>query len=165
MKQLTFEQLPKVQKSFGGELSVGKRKSARPLSTKDFLNYTLSLEDIPNNESRKISFFKHFNEVQEILYAISQKYGVQIHKSSINWTHLHTLISFGSRQQYIRFTKVLNSKLVGFLQSKSDHKLTKPLKLRPFTRVVHWGKDYERFVRYLDTNELEAEGAITARRF
>lgn len=154
MRQMKFEGIKQNPLHFGGESLIGKRKSMRPLSIKKPLHLVIS----PEGLSRKFSFIKYKSEIQTLLSKTAKRFGIKIHDKSVNFTHLHLIISFGSRKQYVSFVRVFNSILVRLLEMKAKISMKGLFKLRPFTRIIHWGRDFQRMLKYIQTNRFEAEG-------
>lgn len=154
MRQLKFDGIKNNPLHFGGEGLVGKGKTIRPLSIKKPLHLVISPEEI----KREHSFVKFKLEIQTLISKTAKQFGVKVHDKSINFTHLHLILSFASRKQCVSFVSVFNSKLVKLLELKTKRSMKGIFKLRPFTRIIHWGRDFNRMLKYLEINRFEAEG-------
>ncbi len=168
MKQISFGFIKSAKKYFGGQHLVGKRKSKRPLSTKKPIHLVL--------RSMNFKIFRPKNQsLKKLIHQIAQESGVKIYELAINWSHIHFVIKIQSREAYVRFVRVLNSKLTLALASarkrNSSHKSAskhlqstvndlKLFTLRPFTRILEWGRDYKNGISYLRLNQKEARGEI-----
>jgi REP element-mobilizing transposase RayT len=147
-KQLSFAQLHAPSKSFGGELLQGKRKSMRPLSSKHPHHLILkSTEALKNG-----GFFLHRKELEKEIARAAEKWGIKIHQQAICGNHLHFILRFCDRSAYRAFIRHLTGVIARKLKIKWDH--------RPFTRIVNWGKDFQKACRYVHQNFKESVGLI-----
>lgn len=154
MKQLRFNNVKAVSLSFGGDKLLGHRKEMRPLSVKKPLHLIIHPEEL----KREHSFVKYKVEIQTLISKTAKQFGIKIHDKSINFTHLHLIISFSARRQYVSFIRVFNAAIIRLLELKSKKSMKGIFKLRPFTRVVHFGRDFKNLLLYLQTNRFEAQG-------
>jgi len=160
MRQLGFSFQNDYKKEFGGSLLQGKRKSARPLSTKKPIHLILkcSGKSVFNPSNRKL---------EKLIHHQANKYGIKIYEVVLNWTHVHLLIKLPSREAYVAFIRTVTSLIVSFVSkahgvvSKSkDLDLKSIFDLRPYTKILSWGKQFQRVVEYVELNTLEALGLI-----
>ncbi len=152
MRQTSFDFIKNYKKEFGGALLSGKRKTQRPLSTKHPIHLIL-----------KSSFKCLFNPSNKSLHALirnqGRKFGVKIYDFALNWSHIHLLIKIENRSDYVKFIRSLTSILA--LKAKIfDEKFNNIFSLRPFTRILSWGKDFKNVLSYQILNQLEAVGQI-----
>ena len=98
MRQINFEFLKDFKKEFGGSLLTGKRKSARPISTKHPLHLVL-----------KSSGKSHFNptnkQLEKLIRTQAKKYSITIYDYALNWSHIHVLLRVPSRKDYLAFIR------------------------------------------------------------
>jgi REP element-mobilizing transposase RayT len=134
----------KLDKSFGGELLKGKRKSARPLCTKRTIHLVMRAEE-PKLKRREC-------EVREIITKAAKRWGVRIYKWAIAGDHIHLLIRIPTRRAYRYFIQ----RISGAISLKIGIKWM----FRPFTRVVEWGRAFKRAKNYITMNFYEAQGFI-----
>ncbi len=153
MRQTKFEFSKDYKKSFGGKDLIGKRKSQRPLSTK------LPLHLILKANQKKV-FVPGNRRLQRLIQRLARKFYVRVYDVAINWSHIHFLIQIRERQDYVRFIRALTSKLAMAVQKVSPKSKTKLFTLRPFTRIISWGRDYKNAVDYLAKNCMESFGWI-----
>jgi len=153
MRQASFGFLRDYKKDFGGSLLQGKRKSARPLSTKQPIHLVL-----------KSTGGRHFNptnrKLEKLFRTQAQKYGLKIYDLALNWSHIHALISIPSRQAYLAFIRTLTAALVRLLSSTLGKSLKGLFDLRPFTRILSWGREFTSVRGYLELNQMEARGLL-----
>ena len=154
MRQINFGFLKDFKKEFGGSLLTGKRKSARPISTKHPLHLVL--------KSTGGSYFNPTNsQLEKIIRTQAEKYSITIYDYALNWSHIHVLLRVPSRKDYLAFIRTLTALIVGYLSTALGKNLKGLFDLRPFTRVVSWGRDFKRAFDYQTLNQLEALGMIT----
>jgi putative transposase len=135
----------KISLSFGGDLLKNKRKSARPLSTRDPIHLVLRAE--------RSNLRRHGKQIRHYWGGFSKRFGVKTYESSLNSNHIHAVIRIHSRRMYTQFIQALCGALTKTLQIK--------WKVRPFTRIISgWGKAYKAAKDYARLNFLEANGYI-----
>ncbi|MBC7370755.1 MAG: hypothetical protein H7326_04270 [Bdellovibrionaceae bacterium] len=153
MKQFSFEFLNNFRHSFGGSLLEGKRKSARTLSTKRPIHLIL-----------KTSHSRFFNPGNRALVAFIQawasRFKIKVLRTSLNWTHIHMIILIPSRSAYNAFIRAVTAAIVQKICKAKGPSFKGIFDLRPFTRILSWGKDLKNVFEYHDLNDLEAFGYI-----
>lgn len=188
-KQQSFFKFQK--KFFGGALLKGKRKSLRPLSSKDSIHFVMR----SCWATGKDSFLATQNRkaVDRIITHFAKKFGVKIYERAINGNHIHLLLKVTNRVLYRAFIKAVSGKIASHVMGNQSFKLFTQSRLdsewgdgarahsrecktpqkdqgfwefRPFSRIVSWGKDFKTCVAYLRQNILEALGFVpyTARK-
>ncbi|MBX9769192.1 MAG: transposase [Bdellovibrionales bacterium] len=179
-KSLQLTLFKKDLRFHGGRLLLGKRKSLRPLSTKDPIHL------VPRSSWAKgrWSFLRPQNKpaIAYMIKALSEKYGVRIYRTAIQSNHLHLVLKIESRRTYKAFIRVLSAKIaVHVMKQETFEAFRKTLspsrgygpepqgkgqkfwQFRPFTRVLNWGKDFQRCCGYVIQNILEATGFVPYR--
>ncbi len=138
----------------------------RPIDSKNFLHIVLK-SDAAIGDKR---FTKKKGEVLERIHRRSHDYGLKIRKVAVASNHIHILVQLRSRRQLIAWIRGLTgvlarlmlgaekgkAKLIENKNGKQDHFWN----LRPFTRVVFWGRDCTGVENYIGRNILEAIGFI-----
>jgi len=160
MRQLGFSFQNNYKKEFGGSLLQGKRKSARPLSTKKPIHLILKC-------TGKRIFSPTDRKLENLIRHQANKYGIKVYEVALNWTHVHLLIKLPSRDAYVAFIRTVTSLIVSFV-SKAQGIVSKTkgldlksiFDLRPYTKILSWGKQFQRVVEYIELNTLEALGLI-----
>ena len=182
-----FKAEPKFYpKFFGGALLNGKRKSFRPLSSKDAIHFVLRSQWAFGKDSFLVP--RNKKAIEGIIKRFAKKFGVRIYQQAITSNHLHLLLKITNRYLYQSFIKafsgIIASHVMGqqsfqlFTKSRSisvagggvttetqggNKNTNKPQgfwQFRPFSRVVHWGRDFQKCTGYLKQNILEALGFI-----
>jgi REP element-mobilizing transposase RayT len=140
-----------MKKYFGGEHLKFKRKSQRPLDFKKTTHLVLRLKPLlpslinPRDKNLRKGFCK-----------IADKYNIKIYQLVFNHTHLHAAILIPDRKAYTDFIRELTSKLVAYFSKKTKIQFKKIFLNRPFTRIVEWGKGFQKLMNYLVKNEKES---------
>jgi len=153
MKQLSFGFTGDYRREFGGSLLENKRKSKRVLSTKKPIHLVL-----------KMSGQKFFNPgnrgLEELIQSQANKYKITVYRLSLNWSHMHLIIKLPSREAYNAFIRTLTALIVNAIAKFKNETLKGLFDLRPFTRILEWGRDFRTVLDYHDLNDLEARGYI-----
>ena len=153
MKQYSFGFFGDFKKEFGGDLNLGKRKNARPLSVKAPLHLNL--------KSTTHRLFNPYNRtLEKTLRSLAGKYHIKIYDLAFNWSHIHLVISIPSRDAYKEFIRTLTAALVRVLSKQKGLNLKGLFDLCPYTKILSWGRQFENAVGYMTTNQLEALGRI-----
>jgi hypothetical protein len=126
----------------GGELSLGKRKTLRPLASKRPLHLVL--------KSRR-SLWRHRPVIEGDVKHLAKKFGLRLYSLAVAHDHAHLLVKVPGRREYHAFIR----SLTGLLARKLGRGLWR---LLPFTRIANWGKDFIQLKKYLEKNRDEAAG-------
>ena len=151
--QFAFEKMnQKNSKIFGGETLIGKRKTTRPLSDRKPIHLILRSDSVnvftPTNKSLK-----------RLIYNLAEKYSIKIYELALNHTHIHFVIKLKDKNLYKFFIRELTSKIAITIRKKLPH-LKTILSLRPYSRILEWGKDFETAINYVILNIEESMGWI-----
>jgi REP element-mobilizing transposase RayT len=136
---------------FGGEYLKNNRKSQRPLDFKKTTHLVLRLKPLlpalmnPRDKNLRKGFCK-----------IADKYNIKVYQLVFNHTHLHAAVLIPDRQAYVSFIRELTSKLVVYFSKITKIQFKKIFLNRPFTRIVDWGKGFQKLMNYLAKNEKES---------
>ena len=161
---------------FGGSLLVGRRKTPRPLNTKEAIHFVLRSQFAKGTTSFRTS--KNHKAITTILKKASVKYKIRIYRQSIQTNHIHLVLKVPNRHAYKCFIAVISGKIASFVMNyKSFKNFVKDISLRdtgdgfktphpgqafweyrPFSRLLYWGMDYKASLNYLLKNTLEAIG-------
>lgn len=151
MRQKTLFKLSQYTSEHGGVLLLKKRrKVARPLSFKNPLKLVLKA-DIPKNQT----LLRHRKKIEFCFGQFARSFGVRIYEKAIARDHIHFIALFKSRPEYNQFIRALTGSLALVLKLK--------WKLRPWSRIVSWGKAFKIAINYIKQNHLEAIGEIPYR--
>lgn len=147
MKQLSLISLKK-NSDFGGSLNKGKRKSARPLGIKKSNHLVLKAKN-------SWHLLKNQNRVSEILNQYAKKFGIQIYAFAVHSDHIHICFRIQNRDAYKKWIRAVTSVLVQKIKGLK-------FGLRPWSRIVDWGKAFRTVLAYIYFNNSEAEVILTA---
>jgi REP element-mobilizing transposase RayT len=156
MKQISFGFHKNYTNSFGGSLLQGKRKTKRPLSTKKPIH--LILKSI-----YKGAFAPGNVSLERLILSQAKKFNIHVYEYALNWSHIHLVIKLKNQTDYHKFIRSLASILAQKIRSKflANGKTCGIIfELRPFTRVLNWGKDFQNVISYQILNQLEALGLV-----
>jgi REP element-mobilizing transposase RayT len=156
-KQLGLFSYEKSGTEHGGETGKGKRKRARPIATRKPMHLVLRASRAVGdwNFLRK----KNREQIEQILELISKRYGVKIIRFQNVGNHLHLLVLGKSRVLLQSFLRTLPAKIaLAITQAKKGNPQGRFFDEILFSRVVEWGRDLDRIVRYFRKNEFEAAG-------
>ena len=154
----------------GGELRKKRSgRGARPLSSKEPLHLV-----IKGTLARKEWSFrlpKNHKIVSELIYKLSNLYGIRIEQKAIANDHIHFVLRVKNRALYKRFIRRLSGQIAQRVvtDAQTSAKSLKALGLkffkhRPFSRVVRGRKAHQTVIIYVKLNEQEALGNIPYRK-
>ncbi|MBC7464798.1 MAG: transposase [Bdellovibrio sp.] len=118
-KQLSFFKPHK--KFFGGALLSGKRKSIRPLSSKDSIHFVLRSQWAMGRDSFLAA--RNRQSIERIIRSFALKFGVRIYRQAINSNHIHLLLKITNRVLYRAFIKAVNGKIASHVMGEQSFKL------------------------------------------
>jgi REP element-mobilizing transposase RayT len=134
-------------KEFGGTLLVkGKRKTARVLDCRKPLHFVLKSKKTGNLYSHRVL-------IRKLLYLYAKRFGVKVYKESVQKDHFHFCIKITNRLLYRAFIRALTGVI-------SQH-LGKGLWiLKPYSRIVSWGREFLNVLDYLLLNDCEVSKIV-----
>src|SRR5689334_16867058 len=148
MKQISMAFSKNYRREFGGSLLTGRRKERRPLSTKKpihlVLRSDLSGAFNPGNRS-----------LEQLIRRTAGRFGVRVYDLALNWSHIHCVIRIRNRESYNAFIRALTGTIARKIQISKRY-AEKIFSLRPFTRILEWGRDFRNVLQYQIINQLEA---------
>jgi REP element-mobilizing transposase RayT len=150
MRQMKFEFFRSSNLYFGGEYLEGHRKTQRPLSVKTPLHLVLK------SETQRI-FQPQIASLRRLILETAWKFEITIRELAVSWNHIHLIIQIKDRKDYVRFIRALTPKLAQAARNVNP-KAGKLFSLRPYSRIVSWGRDFENAIEYLYKNIEEAFG-------
>ncbi|MBY0385390.1 transposase [bacterium] len=144
MKQLSFISKPSIE--YGGSLLKGRRKTERVLDSRKPIHLVLKTKS-------SFSLFKQKKILQKVLRKQAKRFGVKIYSESIQSDHWHICLKITNRRLYRGFIRALTGIIA--------RNLGKGLwQLRPYTRIVSWGRDFLNVLDYLLLNQCEVSGVV-----
>jgi REP element-mobilizing transposase RayT len=179
-RQLKFPALREFTKlEHGGEQSLGKRKTARPLAVKRPVHLVLR----SSKATGKLSMLApaHHDLVQSLIWKYAAKNQIKIHRFANAGNHLHLLIQAKTKAGFRAFLRTISgliarlitgavkgrpaaNTLQGNVATQAARFQTKFWDHLAFTRVVSWGKDFKKTCDYVIQNVMEACGLGSKRK-
>lgn len=179
-----FRQSPRF---FGGQLLQGRRKDRRPLSTRDPIHIVMRSTWAKGATSFRQS--RNQKGIDRLIHATANRYRVRVYQKAISHNHLHLVVQVRHVKLYKAFIRVLSGRIATLvMQGRSFNEflhddanttrstenlpqgetdLAEPQgkgqkfwQFRPFSRVLHWGRDFKICCQYVMQNTLEALGFI-----
>lgn len=144
-QQLLFKE--EIRNEFGGSLlKKGKRKIGRPLNLKAPIHLVLKADDA-------IQLFQNAGKIESQIRKLGEKFGVTVYSTAVHEDHIHALLKFPSRARYNAWVRSLTGTLCRQIKGLK-------WRLRPYTRILTWGRQYHRAMDYLKNNRDEAEALM-----
>jgi hypothetical protein len=162
-KQLNFLENLNVntQKTYGG-ITKGKRKIARPISTKKWSHLVLKSKKARGQYS--LSHFRNFTMVKGIIRKQASKHGVQVTDYVNMGNHLHLKVRPHSRIGFQRFLKSVTAMIARFVTgARKGIKFGKFWDGLAFTRVIESSYELFQLKGYFNANRLESVKGYQAR--
>ena len=138
-------------------LIVGKRKTARPLSVKCPIHLILK-------STGASCFVPGSRKLENLIRAHAEKYGIKIYRMSLNWSHIHMVMKLSDKKAYVSFIRTITSRIVAYLSKLKGKNLKGLFDLRPFTKILSWGKQFKTVIEYHELNDLEARGLVVRKK-
>lgn len=142
----------------GGELSAGKRKTARPFNSKLAIHVVMRSANARDNLSMLSR--KHKGPVYLEIDRTARESNLRLYRYVNVGNHLHVLVKAKRRQDLQRFLRVLAGRIAMRI---TGARKGKPLQERfwsrlAYTRLVEWGRTFTNALNYLAKNFGEAQG-------
>jgi REP element-mobilizing transposase RayT len=188
MKQLKL--IKPTKKEHGGMHSFGRRRSRRPLTTKEPLHVTLRSDFARGSRS----LLRHRPLIYYVIKKASKRFDIRVYQKAICGNHIHLLIRGRSRTDIQNFFRVVAGHIAqGILREfpllraeqecglrggggaqcalKNEPEKSEKHKgcaknqrkfwaLLIYSRVVTWGREYKAVTNYIQKNILEALNLI-----
>ena len=144
----------------GGELSVGRRKTRRPVVIKRAMHLTLRSTKAVGKWS--LLHPRHRSFIGYAVATLSKRYDVKIYQFSNNGNHLHLLVKARTRRGFQSFLRLLSGRIaLRITGAKKGNSLgSRFWDLPAFTRIVEWGRDFKHVTAYVIQNINEALGLV-----
>ena len=125
-----FKDEARSQKFFGGVLLQGRRKSIRPLTSKDSIHFVLRSSWAVGLDS----FLKVHNrrKIDQIINRFAKKFGVRIYHRAINSNHLHLLLRITNRRLYRSFIKAVSGQIASHVMGQRSFLEFSRTRVKPF---------------------------------
>ena len=111
----------------------------------------------------RLSFLFHGQALEKILLRQATRFGVRLYDVANAGNHLHLLLKVDKMKDLGRFLRASCGLIVRKVSgTERGSPLPEMLRgffdLRPFSRILSWGKDYNHVKEYLMVNRLEMIG-------
>lgn len=144
---------------FGGHIYAGNAKSKRPFLSNMALHLVLRSTHAKGQRSMLRDYNR--NKIKWLIRNQALRFGVKLYRFSNNGNHLHLLVKPSqNRKEFQAFLRVISGVIARHVL-KAERGKAKGLKFwdaRPFSRIVAWGKAFDRCALYIEKNILEALG-------
>lgn len=166
-QQIAFAQTAKPQNVFNpqGRATAASRK-ARPIVSRQSMHVVLR-SDLAKGP---MSLRRHEPKINRLMTSLSRSHGVHIYKVANVGNHIHLSLRITKRLRWKAFISGLTggiARTVGFKRRECQRSRADGMKsfwsARPFTRVVHWGRDAKMIKDYMTLNQLEGDGRVPPR--
>lgn len=147
MRQKTLFKLKDFGSEFGGSRLTGRRKIARPFIHKNPLKIVLKADS-----ARSPHLTAYRSEIHWLFKNFSQMFIVKIYEVAICNGHIHFVGLFSTKEVYTKFIKALTGTIARKFKIK--------FKLRPWSRILNWGRSFKIALNYVLQNHLESIGVI-----
>ncbi len=87
-----------------------------------------------------------------------------VYDNAVNFNHMHFVIRIKSESDYRSWIRELTSEIVRLISIKTGIGLSQFFTLRPWTRILHWGRDFKIAMEYLVLNKMEVVGLRPAKK-
>jgi REP element-mobilizing transposase RayT len=144
--------------TYGGDLNY--RKVARPFDSKKLTHCVFMACLGP-----ALRFTRSTQSIHKLVTRAAERYDVKIKELAVNHDHIHVLFWTKHRENQIRFLRFiaaeLGRKYKAIQKSFGIRAKGSIWRLRPFTRLVGWGRKSLTIVRnYIRKNRDEAMGIV-----
>ena len=146
----------------GGEIRLGRRKLARPISSRRPLHLVMRSSRAQGRWSMRTK--TNDQVVRTGLRRYARRYGIKVYEFANVGNHLHLLVRTKCRlglQNFLRvFAGVTARRVTG---ARPGHRIGKFWEYLAYSRVMTWGRDFLGVRAYVAANEAECEGSIPPR--
>ena len=137
----------KTKKYFGGShLKNSNPKTKRPFSPKAAMHFVLKARCFCLSDAR----------IKTLMQKQAHKRFIKIYQLQVMTNHIHIVLKAKNKEDLNSFLRTICG-LIPKLINK-----TRIWLYRPFSRIVSWGKDYERIKSYMHINSLQKQGFTKA---
>jgi REP element-mobilizing transposase RayT len=159
----------------GGSLSIGRRKTYRPIDPKQALHVVLRSSKAKGALS--LLHPRHCNAIESFVQRTAKRWGVRVYRFANVGNHLHLLVQVPTREAWKRFSKELSGGIAqivtgaqkGSALSRNNDQTIPESARRGFwdhllyTRIVSFGRDFKGMCRYIIKNLFESAGVPVKR--
>ncbi len=97
--------------------------------------------------------------LEKLIRDQAKKFNIKIYDMAVNWSHIHLVIQLKDKNDYTKFIRSLTSIITSKIRKVLPH-LEEVFTLRPYTRIISWGRQFKNALRYQVINQMESFGLI-----
>jgi hypothetical protein len=101
--------------------------------------------------------------VTRIIQVQAKKFNIKLYDMALNWSHAHMAMMLKHREDYNRFIRAVTSALANYFRKKRPE-LNTILDLRPYTKILTWGRQFRNVLEYIVLNQMEAMGLVCGKK-
>lgn len=146
-------------REFGGDkYRKSNPKRARPIETNKPIHLVLKSLSLGSKYSMRLP--KNYSTIKQYVYDIAAKFKIKVERFENVGNHLHLVIRVPMQSAYTSYIRGICSAIARHvLEAKKGHsKDQKFWFARPYTRIVTWGQEFKRVLKYLNSNRIQAIG-------
>lgn len=140
---------------FGGALLRGNPKRKRPFHSRAALHLVLRAKNVTKRQN--LLQEKNFYEIKKIIRRQAFQFQIRIYRQAVHFNHIHLLVR--PQPKRILLANFLRA-IAGLIARKIlNAERSRPGKIklwesRPFSRIVNWGRPFQRCLQYIEKNLL-----------
>lgn len=149
------------RKSYGG-ITKGKRKIARPISTKKWMHLTLKSKKAKGNLS--LLYSKNIFKIKDIIKKQAYKHGVEVSDYVNMGNHLHLKVKPSTRTGFQNFLKSTTAMIARFVTgANKNNSFGKFWDALAYTRVIQSSYEVFQLQGYFNANRIQSKRGYRAR--
>ncbi|MBI4406056.1 MAG: transposase [Deltaproteobacteria bacterium] len=143
-----------------GRTEYKNRKEKRPFSPSQAMHVTLRSQIAKGPLSLCAPGIRSW--LRSYIPQLARNLGIRLYHFSINGAHLHFVLQTKEKANLSRFLRVLSGMIARRVlkAEKGRGKGVSFWESRPFSRILHWGRDFKNVLKYVERNVLEAARKI-----
>lgn len=99
------------------------------------------------------SFVNHSRKIEQVIFSTSRDRQIKVYGKAINFDHIRLVIQVSSEVNYKTWIRLLPAKITQQMSCKENL-----FELRPYSRIVEWGRQFENVMDYQRLNQMEVIG-------
>lgn len=141
----------------GGELSIGRRKTARPVAVSRPMHLVLRSSRARGAWSLRSP--QHRARIDRELSRWARRFGIRVYRAANAGNHLHLLVGARHRLPFQNFLRAFAGGVARLVTgARAGRRIGKFWDLLAYSRVVKWGRDFLGVHAYVLQNESHAHG-------
>lgn len=146
----------------GGELALGRRKTARPVAVRRPMHLVLRASIARGAWSMRAP--RHRRLIERELSRLARRFGIRVYRAANVGNHLHLLVRARHRVAFQNFVRAFAGSVARLVTgARAGRRVGKFWDLLAYSRVVQWGRDFLGVHAYVLQNELQALGLMPRR--